>query len=115
METKIIFGLISALIILIWFYGRALKALLELKFSKRSLASRYGKTIEQFLPFLDNLPFEPENFRFLGNPIDGVAFEEDKIILVEFKTADSKLSAVQEEIKELVEQKKVEFREIRLD
>lgn len=115
MELKIIFGLFIALIILIWLYWRALKALLELKFSKRSLSSRYGKTIEQFLPFLEKLPFEPENFRFLGNPIDGVAFEEDRIILVEFKTADSKLSFTQEKIKELAERKKVEFREIRLD
>ncbi|MBI2588465.1 endonuclease [Candidatus Berkelbacteria bacterium] len=115
MESKIIFGLVIGLIILIWLYVRAIKAIFGLKFSKRSLSSRYGKTVEQFLPFLKDLPFEPDNFRFLGNPIDGVAFEEDKIILVEFKTADSKLSQRQEEIKDLVNRKKVEFREIRLD
>jgi predicted Holliday junction resolvase-like endonuclease len=74
----------------------------------------YGKISEQFLPFLESYPYDSSKFRFLGTPIDGVQFEEDKVVFVEFKTANSKLSQRQRHIKELVEQKKVEFVEYNL-
>jgi predicted Holliday junction resolvase-like endonuclease len=69
---------------------------------------------EQFLPFLNNYPYSPSNFRFIGNPIDGLQFEDDKIVFVEFKTNKSNLSKKQEKIKELVDKKKVEFLEVRI-
>ena len=78
---------------------------------KQSLSVKYGKMTEQFLPFLEAYSYDEQNFRFLGNPIDGVQFEDDKIIFIEFKAANSKLSQKQKKIKELIENKKVFFEE----
>lgn len=98
-----------------WLWLRALARLREISFRKSSLSSRYGKMAEHFMPFLRDYPYLPENFRFLGSPIDGIQFENDKIIFVEFKTADSQLSPTQKRIAELVWQKRVEFKEIRIE
>ena len=76
---------------------------------KRSLSVTYGKITEQFAPFMQSYPFHPENFRFIGSPIDGIQFEDDKIIFVEIKTNKSKLSPLQRRIKELVKRGKVEW------
>ncbi len=104
-------------IILFLFYRKASgleQQLEELSFQKASQSVKYGKITEQFVPFLDDLPFSSENFRFLGSPIDGVAFEPDSIVFCEFKAADSKLSPLQQRIKGLVEAKKIEWVEFRL-
>lgn len=82
--------------------------------SKHSLSAKYGKMTEQFLPFLDKYPYDEQRFRFIGSPIDGVQFEKDKIVLVEFKTGNAQLSLRQKEIRDLVNKGKVEFREFRI-
>jgi len=87
----------------------------DLRFKKSSQAVRYGKLTEQFIPFIENLPFDPSGFRFLGSPIDGVAFDQDTIFLCEFKTASSTLNQNQKRIKRLVQEKKVEWLEFRVD
>jgi len=86
----------------------------ELKFKKSSQSVRYGKMTEQFIPFTKDFPFDPDNFRFLGNPIDGVVFEEDKIVFAEFKTASSQLSEKQRKIRDLVKDKRIEWFEYNL-
>ena len=62
---------------------------------------------------MNNYPYEHRNFRFIGDPIDGLSFEEDKIMFIEFKTGGSNLSQKQRKIKELVEKGKIEWKEIR--
>ena len=81
---------------------------------KQSLSTKYGRMTEQFMPFLEVYPYDEHNFRFLGNPVDGVQFNDDGIVFVEFKTAGSSLSASQRRIKELVADKRVSFKEIRI-
>ena len=83
-------------------------------FLRRSQSSKYGKLTEQFLPLVDSFPWDPGNFRFLGTPIDGVQFEDDRIILVEFKAANSQLSPLQRHIRDLVGDGKVDFEVIRV-
>ena len=120
METStialiIIVGLL--LVLCFYFRRRNVKLREELEdvhFKKKSQSSRYGKMTEQFLPFLHEYPYDPQNFRFLGTPIDGVQFNEDGIVLVEFKTADSRLTQKQREIRDLVEDGRVEFKEFRI-
>jgi predicted Holliday junction resolvase-like endonuclease len=92
----------------------ALKQLKKVSFAKRSLSSKYGKMVEQFMPFLERYPYDPSRFRFLGTPIDGIQFEDDKIIFVEFKVANSQLSASEERIKEMVKKRKVEWQEFKI-
>ena len=86
----------------------------ELKSRIRSQSTRYGQITEQFLPLVEAYPWDSKQFRFLGSPIDGIQFEEDKIVLVEFKSSSSQMSVKQRKIKELVEQGKVEFKLIRV-
>jgi predicted Holliday junction resolvase-like endonuclease len=108
-------GLVLLLYRRLWVkYERLRFDLQEALFQKKSLSSRYGRMTEQFIPFLESYPYNEQDFRFIGSPIDGVQFEKDRVVLVEFKTAGSGLSKRQKEIKGLVEKGRVEFREFRL-
>lgn len=111
------FVLILAILTILFalLYWRTRRKLVELKFQKKSQSTKYGKMTEQFLPFLKDYPYDPQNFRFLGTPVDGIQFNEDKIVFVEFKTANSQLSDRQKEIKELINNKKVAFEEYRIE
>ena len=112
---ELVIVLLVLLMLMFWLYRRAWVELRGLKFSKQSLSSKYGRMTEQFMPFMKDYPYDPQNFRFLGTPVDGVQFEPDKIVFVEFKSADGKLSAKQKGIRDLVAGRKVEFREVRVD
>jgi len=83
------------------------------EFNNKSLVVKHGKHWEQFTPFMNNFPGNKENFRFLGTPIDGVIFDDDEIKFVEIKTGTSRLSEKQQHIKNLVERKKVSWKELR--
>ena len=85
----------------------------SLKHDYKSMHVKHGKSFEQLFPFMKNYPYAHRNFRFIGDPIDGLSFEEDKIIFMEFKTGTSKLSEKQKKIKELIEKKKVEWKEVK--
>ena len=101
-----------------YFYRRASALegeIRELLSKKQSMSTRYGQISEQWLPLMESFPYDPKQFRFLGSPIDGIAFSEDKIVFCEFKFADSKLSQKQRDIKKLVESGKVEWKEFRVE
>ena len=80
----------------------------------QSFHVKAGNIAEQMAPFSSVFPWNPEGFKFLGKPIDGIQFEEDRIILVEFKTGKSQLSKDQRKIRDLVKNQAVYFEEIRL-
>lgn len=83
-------------------------------FALRSAYVKFGKTFEQFAPFTKDFTQEEKNgFTFLGMPIDGVIFGQDKIKFVEIKTGESQLSGKQKKIKKMVENGQVEFMEVR--
>lgn len=114
-EYQIILILVILVLAFFFLWRRVVWQLKDLGFRKTSLSSRYGKMTEQFMPFLKDFPYDPTNFRFLGSPIDGIQFTDDKIIFIEFKTANSNLSEKQRQIADLVWQKKVEFEEHRIE
>ena len=75
-----------------------------------------GLIAEQFAPFtkkFDELDWDPQEFKFLGRPVDGVQFQDDEVIIVEFKTGSSQLTQRQRAIKKLIDEGKVRFEEIR--
>lgn len=80
---------------------------------KESLSTAQGKITEQFALSMEKYPYSTENFRFIGSPIDGVQFEDDQILFVEFKTDKSKLNAKQNKIKKLVKEGKVKWFEFK--
>ena len=82
---------------------------------KKSSEVKLGQIAEQLFPLLDAWPYDPKNFRFTGSPVDGVSFEEDKIVFVEAKSGGSRLSKKQNHIKQLVAEGKVEFVVIRVN
>jgi predicted Holliday junction resolvase-like endonuclease len=114
----VLFSVLVVLVFLVFFLLRRIfaleSALRDLEFSKVSQSVKYGKMSENFIPFVKDFPFDPENFRFLGNPIDGIVFEDDKIVFAEFKSGSAQLSSKQKLIKDLVERKKVEWFEFRI-
>jgi predicted Holliday junction resolvase-like endonuclease len=111
-EFLLFFIILSVILFLLW--RKSSERLSQMKFQKHSLSTKYGKITEQFLPFLDTFPYNPSNFRFLGTPIDGVQFEEDKIIFFEFKSNSSHLTTRQNQIKRLILENKIFFEEIYL-
>jgi hypothetical protein len=85
----------------------------ELLHTHKSTTIKHGMSFEQLFPFMNNYPYNTRNFRFIGTPIDGISFEDDNIVFVEFKTGTSALSSVQKKIKNLILKKKVTWKEIR--
>lgn len=112
--TYAIIGLITIIIALYLSWRRTVKLLKATKFAKASLSTKYGKMTEQFMPFLKNYPYDSQSFRFIGTPIDGIQFNEDEVVFIEFKSATSQLSLKQKQIKDTINSKKVSFEEIRI-
>jgi len=81
---------------------------------KKSSEVRLGQISEQLAPFLDGFPYDPKNCKFLGQPIDLIGFEPDKVVFIEVKTGGSQLSSKQKQIKELIKNKQVFWEEFRL-
>lgn len=112
--TYVIIGLITIIIAFYLLWRRAVKLLKATKFAKMSLSTKYGKMTEQFMPFLKNYPYDSQSFRFIGTPIDGIQFNENEVVFIEFKSATSQLSLKQKQIKDTINNKKVSFAEIRI-
>ena len=88
-----------------------IKSYNELLSQKKSSEVRLGLITEQLAPFIhlmDNYP-KKENLRFLGTPLDYIYFDEDKIVFIEVKSGESKLSPWQNKLKNLINEKKVYF------
>ncbi|WP_242457155.1 Holliday junction resolvase-like protein [Treponema zioleckii] len=82
----------------------------------RSRAVLGGQMTEQVAPFLPNFPCNPADVRFVGKPIDFVAFpgaaQSDSIqevLFIEVKTGTSKLSEREKQIKAAVESGRVRY------
>lgn len=71
--------------------------------------------MSQRFSLMDECPYDPQHFRFLGSPVDGVQFEEDCVVIVEFKTNKSRLSEKQKRIKQLVEDGHVYWEEFHFE
>lgn len=88
---------------------------------KRSRAVIGGQVVEQVAPFLPNFPCSPSDARFIGKPVDFVAFpglsENDtvkEVLLIEVKTGKSALNNREKEIKKAVNEGRVRYIEYRL-
>ena len=87
----------------------------------RSRAVLSGQMIEQVAPFLPDFPCNPADVRFVGKPIDFVAFPGavdnkpiSEILFIEVKSGNSVLSEREKEIKLAVEKGKVRYVEYRI-
>ena len=87
----------------------------------RSRAVLGGQFSEQLAPFLPGFPCNPGDVRFVGKPIDFVAFpgsaeggDIKEIYFIEVKSGQSKLSPREKQIKLAVEQGRVKYFEYRM-
>jgi predicted Holliday junction resolvase-like endonuclease len=81
---------------------------------KKSSEVRLGHIAETLAPFLDQFDFDPENCNFLGKPIDYISFSDDEITFIEIKSGKSQLNTKQRHIRDLVKNKTVAWKEIRI-
>ena len=81
----------------------------------QSMHVKHGNQFESFVPFMDVYPGKKENSVFLGRPVDFISFDDDSIKFIEVKTGKSGLNDKQKHLKELIEQKKVEWHELRFE
>jgi len=82
---------------------------------KKSSEVRLGQISENLAPFLKDFKYDPKRTHFLGNPIDYIIFEEDKVIFLEIKSGEAKLSQGQKKIKEMIKSGSVEWDEMRIN
>jgi len=88
---------------------------------KRSRSVLGGQMAEQMAPFLPDFPCNPADVRFVGKPVDFVAFPGavnnepiEEVLLIEVKSGSSVLSEREKEIKRAVQKGKVRYIEYRI-
>jgi len=106
--------LIVIILALLYILMRFWKEIAKLKSEKKSISVIHGQNIEELIPFSKNFLYDYRNFKFIGAPVDGIVFNDDKIVFVEIKTGSSRLNNKQEKIKNLVENKEVYWEEIKV-
>ncbi len=52
---------------------------------------------------MKHYPYSLTNFRYLGTPVDGIQFEDDKILFVQLSTNNIRCTPEQDHIKKLIE------------
>ena len=88
---------------------------------QRSAAVQWGKTIEHFVPFMEEFPIPAEDVVFLGMPIDYVGFTNTgsktkcEVHFVEVKSGSSFLMGKQKNIKKAIEEGRVHWHEVTVD
>ena len=81
---------------------------------KKSSEVRLGHIAATLAPFLDEFDFDPENCVFLGRPIDYISFDDEVVTLIEVKSGKSQLNSKQRHIRDLIKNKQVAWKEIRI-
>ncbi len=88
---------------------------------ERSRAVLSGQLSEQLAPWLPDFPVNPADARFIGKPVDFVAFcgaeggTVDEIVFIEVKKGRSTLSPVERSIRDAIVHGRVRWVEYRLE
>jgi predicted Holliday junction resolvase-like endonuclease len=86
---------------------------------KRSRAVLGGLAAEQLAPYLPGFPFDPTELRFVGKPVDFLAFvgssrgRIEEVAFVEVKSGASSLSPVERSLRDAVKEGRVRWVEYR--
>ena len=87
---------------------------------RRSRAVLGGLAAEQLAPWLPGFPFDPTEVRFIGKPVDFVAFvgssggRIEEVAFVEVKTGNASLSPVERSLRDAVKAGRVSWVEYRV-
>ena len=82
---------------------------------KKSSEVRLGQISEQLAPFIKGFGYDPKKAHFLGNPIDYVIFDDNKVVFMEVKSGKARLTKGQKDIKDMIDAGKVTFETMRID
>jgi predicted Holliday junction resolvase-like endonuclease len=87
---------------------------------RRSRAVLGGQMAEQLAPWLPGFPFDPSEVRFIGKPVDFIAFsgsssgEIEEVVFVEVKSGKASLNRVERSLKAAIEEGRVGWLEYRV-
>lgn len=86
------------------------------EFKKRSGRTRVGTTVEQMVPFVKELPFDPSDMRILsGGPVDYVVFdglcdgELKELVFLDVKTGKARMNDAQKQVQRCADLGRVRF------
>lgn len=98
----------------VFFIGSIIGIILGVMISYRTAVTPLHHTVTrltsqegQYQGSLKYYPYNLDAFRFIGDPVDGIQFEDDTILFVRFKTGSTPRTTQQDHIKHLLEQGKV--------
>lgn len=87
--------------------------------ASKSRSTVTGKIAEHFIPYLPDFPYNPQDARFMGAPINFIVFngmsdgELKEVVLVEVKTNTSSLSKRERQLRDAVNEGRVKWTEVR--
>jgi|TARA_B110000908_G_scaffold112869_1_gene132359 predicted Holliday junction resolvase-like endonuclease len=87
----------------------------------RSRAVSFGKTIEHYVPFMEDFPVKPGDVQFFGKPIDYIAFSDRgskskcSVHFIEVKSGKSGLNNHQKNIKAAIQEGRIHWHEFTVD
>ena len=125
-----VFLFVIFLLVIIFFIGFFVSLCVVKKSAKkerkdainRSRAVLSGQMLEQVAPFLPDFPCNPADVRFVGKPIDFVAFPGavdnkpiSEVLFIEVKSGTSALSEREKEIKNAIQKGRVKYIEYRIE
>lgn len=86
------------------------------EFKKRSGRTRVGTTVEQMVPFVREMPFDPSDMRILsGGPVDYVVFDGlcdgdlRELVFLDVKTGKAKMNDAQKQVQRCADLGRVRF------
>lgn len=88
---------------------------------KRSASVQWGKSIEHFVPFMEDFPIPAEDVNFLGMPIDYVGFTDTNsktkcaVHFVEVKSGQAGMMTKQRNIRDAIKAGRVHWHEIAVE
>jgi predicted Holliday junction resolvase-like endonuclease len=87
---------------------------------RRSRSALTGQVSEQLAPYLPEFPWNPNEVRFVGKPIDFIVFKGmdaklvDEVVFVEVKAGEGGLSPVERSLRDAIQDKRVSWAEWRV-
>lgn len=125
-KTTLILLLVMSCIFLSGFIVGKIASASKIKAARKDAVNRSrsvigGQMTEQIAPYLPGFPCNPSDVRFLGKPCDFVGFcglgeknKIEKVVFVEVKTGNSALNEHEKQLRDCIENGKVEYKLYRI-
>ncbi len=87
--------------------------------ASKSRSTLTGKITEHFIPYFPDFPYNPQDARFMGAPIDFIVFDGmsegalKEVVLIEVKTNKGTLSKRERQLRDAVNEGRVKWMQIK--